>query len=709
MLTGMAAPSPTASPQPLAGSSAPRPGLTLRSRILAFVIALVVLSLLGSTLSLYRITEVDRLLDTINRVSVPMGRLFTQMQSDAEVFGRELERGLGHSHWNDPHWRPRPTPRWIEDLLENEVVRVTEMIRADSGWATPETRARWAEWASSVALGLRSLREDAAKLYTALEQKDAAKAAEIYPRWNSALEEWRTQVKWGASEYERTLRQTFTLAETRAAELRTGLEIMLSVVILMSFLLLWLGERALRPLGELTKLAREITRRGLRKADKSLLPTLPLTRDDEVSTLAREFHHMATALLEREKTVEAQKDRLLENNRLLKEIGVLNENILNSIESVLIVIDLNGKITQCNPTASAWLGESSDKIIGTGVVFWPKLRGFFPLGSFLPPLQGRSVEGVASKAPPTWLESSRLEPRPIQKTTAEGTVTAIMGGYLMPLKQGEGGASGAIIVLHDLTEEKHLQDRLSRAENLAAVGRMSAQVAHEVRNPLHSIGLEAEVAVELAARLGHSGLKQSLQSILSSVDRLEKITENYLKLSRLSAGQKSGFDLGEVLEAVLATYAPACEAMGAQVDWRREPGAQLAVYGDRDLMEQVLGNLLRNALQALEGWTADSPPWIRWALGNAESGSVWLTIEDNGPGIAADIKDRLFTPFLTTRAQGTGLGLSFVKQVIEDHGGKVRVRDRQVGEGACFEITLPPAPQSTVALQPVSVVEIGHP
>jgi signal transduction histidine kinase/PAS domain-containing protein len=667
----------------------PRSGVTLRTRILMSVGALVLLSLLGSTISLYRITEVNQLLDTNNRVSVPLGRLFTQMQSDADVFGRELERGLGHTHWNDPHWRPRATPRWIEDVLEGEVSKVNEMVRNESNWAAPEDRARWAEWAAGISQGLRELRSDAAKLYSALEQHDLVQAAALYPRWTAAMEEWRHQVQWGATEYERSLRQTFSLAETRAAQLRTGLEMVLIVVVMLSLLLLWLGERALRPLAELTRLAREITRRGLRKEDKSLLPEIHLTRTDEVSQLAREFHRMATALLEREKTVEAQKHRLIENNRQLKEMGELNENILHSIESVLIVTDLEGRITQCNPLAEAWLREGTAvdaatnsplaKIIGQDFMNWPGLREFFPSGH----------------STPRWLESGRLEPRKIDDASGK-----IYGGYLMPLRKRD-GLSGAIIVLQDLTEDMDLQDRLQRAENLAAVGRMSAQVAHEVRNPLHSIGLEAEMAAEMASRLGNPQLKQSLQSILGSVDRLEKITDNYLKLSRLSTGEKKQVDLGEVLESVLATYAPVCESQGVSVDWRREPRARLSLYGDRDLLEQVFGNLLRNALQALEGWKPrgtpgtleaalnNARPRIHWALGNTETGRVWIKIEDNGPGISPDIRSRLFTPFLTTRAQGTGLGLSFIKQVVEDHGGAIQSLERGADQGACFEITFP--------------------
>src|SRR3954471_13379848 len=114
--------------------------LSLRKQILGFVGALVLLSLLASTVSVYRITEVNRLLDAINRVSVPLGRLFSRMQSDADVLRRELERSLGYAHWKDPHWRPRPIPRWIEDILENEAERLNEFLKSEKEWATPEER-----------------------------------------------------------------------------------------------------------------------------------------------------------------------------------------------------------------------------------------------------------------------------------------------------------------------------------------------------------------------------------------------------------------------------------------------------------------------------------------------------------------------------------------------------------------------------------------
>ena len=290
----------------------------------------------------------------------------------------------------------------------------------------------------------------------------------------------------------------------------------------------------------------------------------------------------------------------------------------------------------------------------------------------------------------------------IEPVAVEGRV---YGGQMMALKQEGHDAHGAILVLEDLTDELDLQSRLRYAEKLAAVGRMSAQVAHEVRNPLHSIGLEAELALEMASSLTEAEtrhpLRQSLGSILASVDRLEKITENYLKLSRLSSGEKRELDLGEVLESVLAQYSAAFESQGVRVDWSRQGNIPLRIIGDPDLLENAVGNLLRNSLQALQG---TPHPEVRFELGQGESGRIWLRISDNGPGVATDALDKLFTPFFTTRAQGTGLGLSFVKKVVDDHGGSVQCIERAPGQasGACFEIALPeifPEPPAEAAVE----------
>jgi len=309
----------------------------------------------------------------------------------------------------------------------------------------------------------------------------------------------------------------------------------------------------LRPLDELTRLVRSITERGLRRGDKESLPEIAMHRDDEVSALAREFHRMATQLLEWEKVVDGQKRVLADQNQLLK-----------------------------------------DKV--------------------------------------------------------------------------------------------DLQEKLKEIEHLAAVGRLSAQVAHEVRNPLHAIGLEAELALESAP--ANSSVKSALQAILASVDRLEKITENYLRLSRMGSGERQDVDLAQLLDNVLATYATAIEKSmrerGVQIDWKTEGSASLRVRIDGTTFEQAIGNLLQNALQA-------GGDRIEFRLGQAESGRVFIRIEDNGPGVPDSVREKLFTPFSTTKAQGTGLGLSFVKKVAEESGGEVRFIEKTKLGGAGFEILLPEA------------------
>ena len=641
------------------------PRTTLRFRILALVAGLALLSLVGSALSLYRITDVNRSMDAINRVSVPLGRKFVRLRSDAELYQREFERRLGSTHWSDPRFAAKPVPKWVEDVLASELDEIRELILKEVPWSNPESVETWRSWLEGAQSSLTALADDAKKLPTLLDQHQSDQAAQVHTRWISNYEAWLRNIEWAQEEQDRALRKAFAQSETRVTELRTGMEVILVVVVSLSLLLLWLGERALRPLENLTQLARAIARRGLRREDKAALPEIPLSRQDEVSQLAREFHAMATALLEREKTVETQNQRLEDQNRKLREMGELNSRILKSLESILVVTDLEGRIQQVNPAACSQLGVLADTLIGQ------------PLLSFE---WFASLPGSAG-----WLERSRLESGEAFHLDSLKVNGKIYGGSVIPLRSDTSQAYGAIIQIDDLTSESELQDRLQYAERLAAVGRMSAQVAHEVRNPLHSIGLEAEMAGERAARLGDRELKRSLDSIMASVDRLGKITENYLTLSRLSSGKRDPVDLGEILETVLATYSSAFESKRVRVDWTREGTGALSVSVDKGLLEQALGNLVRNSLEAVPPTTG----LIQFKLGRIDTGRVWLRVEDNGSGIPPSARAKLFTPFFTTRAKGTGLGLSFVKKAVEEQGGTIECHPYVSGKGALFELSFP--------------------
>jgi len=225
-----------------------------------------------------------------------------------------------------------------------------------------------------------------------------------------------------------------------------------------------------------------------------------------------------------------------------------------------------------------------------------------------------------------------------------------------------------------------MQQRLRQAEHLAAVGRLSAQVAHEVRNPLHAIGLETELALEEAKEEGM--LRESLFSIQASVERLEMLTENYLKFSKLSSGDKKEFNILETIQKLLRQHKPQIEEMN--IDVSIHSNVKPIAFGDEPAVHQVLENLISNAIQAL---SEVSDRKLIWTI-ESDQKTVTVRLEDNALGIDPETLSNLFEPFVTTKAQGTGLGLSFVKRVIDDHNGIV-VGGNRAGRGAYFEFRLP--------------------
>lgn len=639
---------------------------SLRKKIQALVVTIIALSVCGSALSLYRVSEVGQSFVMINSTTVPLGQLLAQLKADADLLKREIERGAEKGTWESLHWKPKPIPGWIFNIVRDETQRLDKMIQS-----SPELNQTWKEWSEKIRLDFDRLQLTSEHIKRSIEKSDVENASVAYRKWQAQTEEWVRQLNWGIRETDRVLQGTFNRSMNQVLQLRTGLEVILAAIVLLSFLMVWMGEKTLRPLGELTSLAREIAQRGLRREDKAMLPAIHTQREDEVGQLAREFERMATALLEREKDLEMQKSRIQEQNVQLREMGRINKNILASIRSAMIVTDLDGRITHCNPTALSWLKISSEELIGTQVG------------------QIASVHGIVR-----YLNGS---PHRIDPFVFDGKIA---GGRTNPLYDEAGHSVGYVVILDDLTEEVELQQRLQEAENLAAMGRLSAQVAHEIRNPLHSIGLEAEITIDLAQKHKVFGLKQCGQSILASVDRLEKIIQNYLKLSKLSSGKKASFLLTDLLQSVLATYAPVCESQGVSVSWSIGDGVGLKAWGDQDLLEQVLGNLLKNSLQALDQTKGVSPK-IDFKIGATESGGCWMSISDNGPGLSEEIRNHLFTPFVTTKAQGTGLGLSFAKKVMDDHRGKIEcVASGIDGQGASFVIVFPPFSEMSEDIRP---------
>ena len=231
-----------------------------------------------------------------------------------------------------------------------------------------------------------------------------------------------------------------------------------------------------------------------------------------------------------------------------------------------------------------------------------------------------------------------------------------------------------------LEEREH---RLIRSERLATVGRMAAQITHEVRNPLASIGLYAELLCDELATQPES--RKLVESITSEVDRLTEITETYLRFARLPRPQLATENLGELVASIVEFSRAELSNAGIrlEVDLGKE-----AIEGavDENQIRQALLNLIRNAREAMSGGGV-----LAVRLRPREPGFAQISVSDTGPGIHADHLAKVFDPFFSTKAKGTGLGLSLVQQIAVEHGGRVEV-DSPPGGGTVFHIVVPLRP-----------------
>lgn len=244
---------------------------------------------------------------------------------------------------------------------------------------------------------------------------------------------------------------------------------------------------------------------------------------------------------------------------------------------------------------------------------------------------------------------------------------------------------------------------LLRADRLATIGKVSAQITHEVRNPLSSIGLNAELLEEeLEDRdIGEGDeLREVLHAIVEEVQRLKSITEEYLRYARMPTPDLQAVDLGNLLQQLTVFIAKEAAEAGVEVDASRalssDEGGPGPIEADPDQLRQVVLNLARNAIEALRGGPEPRRLWFELE-GRGEQ--VVVRICDTGPGIDPAIVDRLFEPFVTSRSGGTGLGLALSEQIVTEHGGTIGAESS--GEGAVFTITLPATPPSAPVVEDV--------
>lgn len=244
--------------------------------------------------------------------------------------------------------------------------------------------------------------------------------------------------------------------------------------------------------------------------------------------------------------------------------------------------------------------------------------------------------------------------------------------------------AGYMAIEIDTRERKEMEERLLQSERLAVIGKMASKVAHEIRNPLSSISLNAEMLEDEIQTSRGSVTKETkilLQSIMGEVDRLVTLTEEYLQFSRLPQSRPTKCHLEEILRETIEFYEVEANSVGIQIIAKIDTTLPPIVF-DPQQIRRVILNLLKNGREAMPKGGI-----IKITL-SREGDFARITITDTGEGVPQDKLSRIFEPFYTTKDMGTGLGLPLCKQIVQEHGGRLLLESRQ-NHGTTFHVELP--------------------
>jgi two-component system sensor histidine kinase PilS (NtrC family) len=340
---------------------------------------------------------------------------------------------------------------------------------------------------------------------------------------------------------------------------------------------------------------------------------------------------------------------LAESESDLAAVTALHESIVQSVTSGLLTVDRRGRITFLNRA-----GEQITGLALADIANQPGDRWF-----------------------PAFAGTGRAE---VPFVNARGE-SRLLGYTAFPLRGRADGPAGTAVIFQDLTDLRAMEEAVQRSKRLADLGEVAAGLAHELRNPLASIS----GCVELLR--GARGLSEEEQRILGIVlretGRLDGLLTRFLEFSRPTPPARRPADLAAVAGETLDMFAADPVAAGLSLDRALVPAP--ATF-DPDQLRQVVLNLLSNAAQALHDGGRGGR--IRLSCHPAPGGGASLAVEDDGPGISPADASRIFTPFFTTKAKGTGLGLAVVQRIVDAHGGSVSVQPVP-GGGARFVVRLP--------------------
>ena len=374
-------------------------------------------------------------------------------------------------------------------------------------------------------------------------------------------------------------------------------------------------------------------------------------------------------------------EQLKEATKSLATLQALHERIIESIRSGLITTDLEGTIYTFNAAATEITGYQPDTMQGRSI--------FSLFGNIKQPIE-ISLDGQSEQPP-------RFE---TDLVTPEGFAVRI-GYNISPLFSESNERTGLIITFQDLTEIRSMEESIKRKDRLAAVGRVGAGLAHEIRNPLGA--MRGAIQVLESNTPPESVQADLMKIIMRESDRLNSIITNFLSYAKPKVGSFSEIDAAEAIRETVKLLRHSPEVTGKHKINEALPANPVFVSADATQLKQVFWNLARNSINAMPDGGE-----LSITLESVPDNRVQIIFEDSGVGMSPEQVERLFEPFSNSTSGGTGLGLSIVYQIIRDHDGVINVRSFE-GEGTVITVVLPRANQPLPAIQETAIHDSVEP
>lgn len=383
--------------------------------------------------------------------------------------------------------------------------------------------------------------------------------------------------------------------------------------------------------------------------------------DDELGFMVQSFNRMAEDLEDSQKSLKTANDRLAQQNQELERRGRYMEAVMNNITAGVISLDEHGSISTVNKAVEEMLGIDARFVHGKNP------QNLLPEGE-LAELISDARTHMATSPYSQWQRQISL--------TIEGRHHKFLVN-VVALKSEQRPGGGLVAVFEDITE-------LEKMQRVAAWREVARRIAHEIKNPLTPIKLSAQrLQRKFGPDIKDQVFRESTDLIILQVEHMQEMVQEFSAYAKLPEVQPKPDNLKPLLEEVVSLYSNS----HSNIKWNLRLETEIPIFEfDREGLRRVFINLLSNASEALE--KQENPEVEISAMHDPTLGWLRMEIRDNGPGLTADERSRMFEPYFSSKKSGTGLGLTIVKSIVTDHRGFVRVKPAENG-GTVFVVELP--------------------